>query len=169
MGSEIASLQKIAKRWGGEIRQVSEAEFAKVKARLRSFSEAPFSAQDLGVDWHRRRILYVDDPGWAAIIHEMGHTFACDIHPTNSDEFEFLGWEFLMAQHIGADLAEWVKQNKDYQVSAEDFDPMCKGKGESFAQIGDLTKTQFDSMIQTRIEVAKQIGLTRGNKPRAIR
>ncbi len=69
------------------------------------------------MDWHRK-VIYADPSTKAAdIIHEMGHVFACKVNPERSEEYLFLGWEYVVALSIGMTEPEWAEQMKDYMVT----------------------------------------------------
>lgn len=159
-------LEALCQRLGGSLQRVTPAEFEVLK-RQPGFSRAPASPGH-GLDWDARRIYAVDsliNPG--AIIHEMGHVFASDLPPYCSNEFDWLGWEIVVARHMRC-YRQWSQQNKDYAINelvlggawiAMDGD-----------EWGDLSRAKQRLLARDRIAAAKQLGsLTRQGMPRALR
>lgn len=123
----MEKLASLALSWGGEIRKVTREEFERMADRQEpEFSSAPFTSYDLGISRSEKLIVYTsdDDVEWGDVIHEMGHTFA-DLRDLLFDhgvgpmvsEWDFFGWEFVLAKHIGGDMDEWAKSMSEYAVT----------------------------------------------------
>lgn len=71
-----------------------------------SLDQAPFSSW-LGVDYPNKTVYLTKDAHLGEVIHEMGHVFASLRTPNFSEEYDFFGWEFTVAQKVGL-VEEWV-------------------------------------------------------------
>jgi hypothetical protein len=151
---EVRALRKLAKSWGGDIVRVSPEKF-KAEARGKDFFEAPFTNAKLGVLWKTKKVLFVGDVPWGFLTHELGHLFASAENPERSKEFDFFGWEIVLARMVG-DLAEWEKTNKDYIVTN------C---GRSLREV---TKLQKDQVYKERIRRAEDLGILKNGIPVSI-
>lgn len=164
--SAIAKLRPIARSWGGDIIEVSALRFNRLfnwqethDNRRHQFSPAPF------IEWHGvlydKKLLFVV-PRHAspnALIHEMGHVFACLTPPDdNLDETSFLAWEVLLARSVGL-YREWSLGNSTYAVD---------GNGSEWSQVSASVKAKV-----VRESLAQAIGLGSVDPdtltPRAIR
>ena len=83
--TEIDVLRTWARRHGGDIVRVAPKDFAHVK-QLPSFSDAPFSSNDIGVHWRSARVVYAGATLWTEFVHELGHCFASRVGI--DDQFE---------------------------------------------------------------------------------
>lgn len=112
----LSKLREIAKTWGGDIVELSHEDFL-AREEEETFSVAPFVNDDLGVDYNRKEVVFSSKrpPTWCAVVHELGHVFACSEEPLESNEFAFFGWEYILAKRIGG-AQEWCAANKDYGV-----------------------------------------------------
>jgi hypothetical protein len=115
--------------------------------------EAPFTSL-LATDWNRKKIYHVDSH-WADIIHEMGHVFAARTDPNNCCEYDFFGWELMLARRVGS-LVAWVKRNEEYLV--EDVQPL-----------GALTPTVRRALLHERVAVVRELGLVIDDMPQSVR
>jgi len=163
MAREIQKLRRLARKWGGDLVKVGDKEWGAIKEerltnRTHPFYEANFTHLDLGVHWPTRRIIYRGEVLWAEVIHEMGHTFATENDPDSTDEWEWFGWEYALVQLIGGNVEEWVKHNKDYQISEHGGD-----------LFGDLRPRTREKVLAERVAHGKEIGIidARG-RPRAV-
>jgi hypothetical protein len=159
MAREIQKLRALARRWGGDLVEVSEKEWDRLKETrvshhgpgTRSFHEAPFTGRDLGVHWPSRRVIYHGEVQWVEVIHEMGHAFATPKDPDSTDELDFFGWEYSLVKAIGASEYEWVTHNKDYGVYGVDE----KVQGE----FGDLSPKQQTELLKKLVAKGKELGI----------
>lgn len=157
MCREIELLRAQCRAWGGDIIEVSGVEFVDwfgqdVPRALDAFSEAPFTSFDLGVHWSSRTIIFSrfpkDSPTyllWVAIVHEMGHVFACPDVPENSNEFSFFGWEHQLVKHVVGDVEPWYRGQRDYGVDGGDF--------------GDLPREKQEAIVQEKIAEGIALGI----------
>lgn len=179
----MLQLQALALSWGGEVKEVPtwrgpslpNGEIAVVSAAIEtfrrtyiakgSFSEAPFSGNDLGIVWEKKQVLFCGAVLWYEVVHEMAHVFACLREPNNSNEWDFFGWEYAMAKMLKG-VPEWKAENGDYVVTMPADGPY-RGAGRDFKV---LTSKEQVTLIRDRVQVAKAAGLLDSNlKPKAIR
>lgn len=170
MNSELKALRNYARRWGGDLSEVTPAEFATLfryqdAQKHTLYHRAPFSSSDLGIDWDNKQILYSADVYWPEVIHEMGHVFACKVIPNHADEAIFFGWEYTLAQRVG-DIRAWVRSNADYVIQAYDG----KSVQEDLRDFGKLSSQERESTLKYHVGLSKEHGLigSRG-APLAIR
>jgi hypothetical protein len=151
--------------------------YERLKARLKTLgiklvikpeldSSCPFSC-DFDIDYKRKRLLftgdlYKGDPEatmrvLGGLIHEAGHLVASLEKPRDSEEFNFLGWEFALAIELGL-LPDLLAQHEFYMVDLEDM-----------SEIKDLNEDRLSELIEERIDYARSIGLVIGDKAVAIR
>lgn len=157
----IKSLARHARRWGGRIVEYSDAEYRRVKHQF-GWSEAPFHPGNLGVNWPGKVIgIAAGAIDWPAVIHEMGHVFASRLKPDRSAEWEFLGWEIVLARQY--DLPFYRRCNHDYGIE-------WSWNGNHYPTIGDLSDSAWAAFCEEHIALAKGDGLiNRHGKPVAIR
>jgi len=153
MAREIQKLRRLARKWGGDLIRVSKAKWAEFKEekltdRTHPFYEAPFTSNDLGIHWPTRRVVYCGEVHWPEVIHEMGHTFATNECPDHDEEFNWFGWEYALAKHIGGNIAEWVHHNKDYGI----FD-------DASGEFGDMTPKAREKLLRERIAKGQELGI----------
>lgn len=136
MGTYVRQLGRLCRKWGGELRLVSqdtyedmfcvwprtagqtmyEAMQAKAKKLGPFLSEAPFTDWH-GIDWKNKIVFVVEGKERIdAIIHEMGHIFAAPKMPDACDEWGFFGWEISLAKHLDC-FDIWSRGNADYSVA----------------------------------------------------
>lgn len=128
MRKHIDALRKKCQEWGGDLIRVplptllpGEVEYERIRRwryKGHLIEEAPFcKRQPLGVIYSQKLICYSGRrPPWYEVIHEMGHVFASRSRPALSSELSFLGWEYVMAQHLTDDLRKWFQWMEDYNV-----------------------------------------------------
>lgn len=151
----LKKLAALAKRWGGQLLQVSQGEYDRMKNDP-DFSEAPFTESDLGINHSKKIIAYVDpETPWYQVVHEMAHVFACEAEPHESEEFAFFGWEVALAKKFKG-LAEWLDGNKDYGVNP-------------YLDFGMMEADAKDALIKERLACSQQLGLVKRGQPVAIR
>ena len=159
----ISRLQSLTEKWGGSFLRANWYDWRTCPVGI---IEAPFASYPLGVNFNMKVIAF--DPKrvkWQHIIHEMGHVFASDNHPEKTDEYQFLGWEYIIAKQVGGSMREWHEQNGEYEVHDDVIKiTTCWHK---------LTKKDRSRIIKDRIDEAVNIGILRpeGRKliPVAIR
>lgn len=153
----LQALKELARKWGGDIIEISQVEF---NARLMEnlLEDAPFSSHSLGVDYDAKVVYYSEDdpPPWWEMVHEMGHVFACRERPQVCDEYTFFGWEYAVFKMLGAIEGGWTEAQKYYQI----------GNGDDF---GDLSAEEQAAIVSERVATAEAFGLIVGGKPVAIR
>lgn len=135
----LKRLARKCRQWGGDL-QYREREFFDHHNKSsevyedRLFCAAPFTGWDLGVIHRDQRVLYGSHaepeqvPVYAtSLIHEMAHCFASLVPPNrmiakddDSNEFQFFGWEFLLARQIGLSIKDFYVGNQDYSVDHGD-------------------------------------------------
>lgn len=173
MNSELKALRNYARRWGGDLREVTPAEFATLfrdqdPQKHAQYHRAPFSSSDLGVDWGNKQVLYSArrPVRWPEVIHEMGHVFACTVIPHDADEAIFFGWEYTLAQRIG-NLRTWIRSNADYVIQAYDGERVQE---DDLRDFGKLSSKERESTLKYHVGLSKEHGLigSRG-APLAIR
>ncbi len=149
-------LQELARSWGGNLVEVLHEDPV---WECSSVDGAPFSGK-LGLDHAAKKIYVIEDAELGGIIHEMGHVFACNTPPYKSDEYDFFGWEFMVAVKLDL-VAEWLQNTSDYAVG-----------GDSIMDIDDFGAMDIDSqsdLIEERVQHARELGLIVGEEPVAIR
>lgn len=125
------------------------------------YSFAPF-VDGHAIHWQRKEVL-VDASRLqlGAILHEMGHVFACQEDPNTDgglDELEWLGWEIALARAVGC-YDVWDRQNGNYQVLLEE--------GREWGQLDVATKLRFGA---ERMQTARELGLLDADfRPLAVR
>lgn len=165
----LAKLQRMAKRWGGEVVVETTRRFDPMHPYLIldrvDVSTAPFDSY-YAINWHERRVLI--DPVVAgrvsipSVIHEMGHVFASRRSPNNlrCDETSWLGWEYLIAKRVGCIMADWHGWHDGYGLGSlyDGYD------------YGALSKREQQEAITYAIAAGKHHGnITADGRPRAVR
>lgn len=156
--SPIDQLRKLCHRWGGEFVELSQSAYDDVRhfkgeqkrvfgPHRGPFYEAPFSSERLGVFWKARKLVYSGDVYWTEVIHEMGHLFASSKNPDRSDEFNFFGWEYLLAKRVG-DPEEWIKTNRHYGVSHRGSE-----------EFGSLNPKEQKQLLAEQVKCGKKLGI----------
>lgn len=157
MTPQVAKLTEIVRAWGGNIVQISPEQMG-LQEEAPGFSGAPFTRQ-LGIDWSRK-IVYHVDAHWADLIHEIGHVFATLADPDACQEFDFLGWEFVLAKKIGGSLATWIKKNAEYVVGLENI---------AVTPLRQLKPSDRAYLFRERVATARMNGIVVGWEPVAVR
>ncbi len=157
--SPIQQLGDLIDSWGGELLKVDPRMYSAYCSRQfktrNCFFPAPF-AHSLGISWTQKKVVYVGSSTKIGdLIHETAHTFACRRTPPRSKEFDFFGWEGLLAKKLDVDL-EWRHSHRDYVVGA-------------YVDFGSLTATKQDQIVDQRIRFAKNLGLIQNGEPVSIR
>jgi hypothetical protein len=153
--ARIAKLKALAASCGGSLTEVSKEDFREMESE-RSLVRAPFTSELLGINFHTKEVIFAGKVGESSIIHEMGHVFATDQEPRYATEWDFFGWEYAMARHIGLPVKTWLNSNADYGVN----------DGQDLSTLNDR---QICAMIHDRVRVARKAGIVKGFKPLAVR
>lgn len=169
--SRLTRLKRLSKRLGGEIKELTSHEFKSLRDKYSviqyskngiGFSEAPFTNKLLGLDYANHIVYVGEECSISGIIHEMGHAFACQDPPDISDEFDFFGWEYLLAKKLGIE-ADWQSNNKDYGLGCTS--DLFKNQGLDFRKYGqhlhfrELDEADLETLLSNRITVGKQRGI----------
>ncbi len=147
----LAALQELARQWGGDVVEVSFDDPLWDKLDV-----SPFSAW-LGVDYPNKRVYGTKEADLGEIIHEMGHVFASRRSTNFSEEYDFFGWEFAVAQKVGL-VGEWLESSGNYSVGCTDF-----------AEFEVLTPDQQSDLLEERVQYAVSIGLIVDGEPVSVR
>lgn len=151
MRKEIATLRKIAQSWGGDIFRVTQKTFDRLGGERPPRQRGPFYVgpfgddEVVGIDWAGRRVYYVSVT-WPTLIHEMAHAFAVTDPPDDSDDLEFLGWEWAMVAHIKADKEAWLKSMQYYGLDNGDY-------------LGDLSRKQQLRLLDSKVRACIKKGM----------
>lgn len=148
MTGPLAYLSCLCRRWGGQLKLVSAAEFADWAGGPRR-SVHPFGHH--AIDRAARRVVAVRgrvNPG--TVVHEMGHVFLDEGEgePDATDELDWLGWEIVLAKRAGCYLT-WSKQNAPYGVRLDGF----------LFEWGALTSSERRRVSAERIAYAQELGI----------
>jgi hypothetical protein len=84
------------------------------------------------------------------IIHELGHLIVN--RDTTSPEFDFMGWEFAVAQKYNI-LEEWLLGSKDYTVDDDG------------TEFGSLTPKESSELLEERLKRAVELGYIVNGEP----
>jgi len=180
----LKKLRRKARKWGGDIQKVTEAEWAALTSEdpgigLLGSIQAPFTNWDLGAHF-KSKIVYFglychpqDIEHFATgIIHEMGHVFASLVQPYDlpktykgreHDEFDFFGWELTLAKEVGLTLSQFCAGNADYAVTDNGDDIG------GIARDGKDGQTELRRIFRERVVFAEKLGLIQHGKAVAIR
>lgn len=145
-------LSRMVRRWGGEVVRLTQEQYYYL-GRQAGVSEAPF-AVELAVNYEKKAI-YCVAPAWYELVHEMGHVFASRKSPRQSNDFDFLGWEWMLARQLKG-VRKWIEGNADYGVNPEE-------------DLGDLTPIQVRKLLQERLDDAIQQGIVVKGRAVSIR
>jgi hypothetical protein len=156
----LEHLQAMARDWGGEIvhapRAFGETPDIFESSRGDRIWYCPFD-KGFAIEFDDRRILTRDAaPNLGSLIHEMGHTFACASVPSKSREFEFFGWEYVVARKAGC-LEEWLASNAEYRLETPPSD------------FGAMSPTAQSRVLAERVVFAGRNGLIKGGAPVCVR
>ncbi len=161
-------LFRMIRGWGGKTIPVTVKNWNVMQADgSETISFCPFDSW-CGIDYKQKALVYVSarvsDIG--VMIHETGHIFACKNEPYNSHEFDFFGWEYVMAQKLGA-MAEWEKSTAAYGINYNDS---LNGL-QHYDEYGDLLnkpgpKKRF---LKERLKESRELGLIVRGQPASIR
>lgn len=146
----LTYLARLCRRWGGEIVFMPKADFHALHFKLSADDGLTIGPDgNHAVDRPNRRILAVEHQhNVGTLIHEMGHAFLAEAAPSNPGEFDWLGWEIVLARRAGC-YRVWSKQNAGYAMNLE----------EGEREWGELTAEQLRRVIADRIDYARKIGI----------
>ncbi len=115
---------------------------------------SPFDGA-IGLDWDGK-VVYssahakTDSPEtWCGLIHELGHAVASTHPPDDSPEFDFFGWEYIVAKKCGLTRAEFIDGNGGYGTQLNGVSK----------RIEYLSLREFNAVISDRKKVALASGL----------
>lgn len=146
----LGYLARLCRRWCGKI----------VFMPHEAFRSLPYNAPDTdgltrspdmvhAIDWPNRKVIAVDHRhNVGAIIHEMGHLFLEEGRPSATEEFDWLGWEIVLARRARC-YRVWDKQNAEFVLNLE-------GRARSW---GDLARSEKARLAADRIDHAQAIGI----------
>ncbi len=147
----LAPLQALVQSWGGDLKQVESDD-----PLWDHIAAAPFSSW-LGVDHKRKVIYYTKEAQPGEVIHEAGHVFASSRTPNFSEEYDFFGWEFVVAVKVGL-VDEWLETTGNYTIGGTDF-----------VEFEDMTIDEQSDLLEERVQHARSLGLIQGDEPMSIR
>lgn len=153
------ALMELVQSWGGDIRYAGWDE--ELPGRTEG---APFSAW-LAIDYDNK-LVYVRGPldleELGGLIHECAHVFACHEHPRAAAEYDFLGWEFIVARKVDL-LPAWLASMTHY-VIVHDAETGME------ATFDELSVDEQSDALEERVAFAIEQGLlTPDGEPLSIR
>lgn len=151
MTGPLGYLSRLCRRWSGELVLMSEPEFRALPFNAPWVDDGITRGPDdnHATDRPRRKVIAVDgmaNPG--AIVHEMGHCFLSEGNPSNDGEFDWLGWEIVLARRARC-YRIWSAQNAEYLINTN--------LGER--TWGTLTADRRRCLITDRIDWAMSLGI----------
>ena len=151
MAVEIKKLKGLCKRFGGELLKVTQRQYQKLRKDAvpvdgyKTFFDAPFTGNDLGIHWPSKTIVYSGKVFWWEVVHEMGHTFAQQVNPNDcEDESDFIGWEYLLVKQVG-DLRPWLEANERFSIGDQD--------------LGELTRDEQIDYLENAVLRGQELGI----------
>ena len=150
----IQELRRRVEEWGGRLELVNDVDEIAGNYETSGVSPAPFE-YDLGVS-HKRKIIYYEATllqrraAIGGLVHEAAHVFACRDEPGFSEEYDFLGWEWLFAREVGL-LEEWMLSMNNYALAASESD-----YSEDFEYLSDEARSD---LFEERYQHAEKLGL----------
>lgn len=157
MTRSLAYLSNLCRRWGGSLVLLPEPEFSELNYQSPGVSGAPDGWH--AIDLRRRYVMSAEgrvNPG--AVIHEMGHLFLKEGHPTTGYELDWIGWEIALARRAQC-YEVWSRQNADYLIDVD--------AGREWRHIRGRRRQK---LIADRIAHAKSIGIvSQGGEPLCTR
>jgi hypothetical protein len=160
---EILAMRKMARSWGGDIVRVGAQAYKNLPTKgthAPKFYPSPQDS-DLGVDWCGRRVIVSGKVCWIDVLHELGHAFAVEESPEDIDDDNvFLGWEYAMVKHIGADSEFFRTQNQYYVLENGDY-------------LGDFSKSRQIRILEGQVRKCIKAGMVSSGgvplcKPRIV-
>lgn len=151
----IVKLKRRARAWGGRLIEIKNGE-----GRPYGMQQAPFSSKRIGVCYSEKIVYYSRECFIPEIIHEMGHVFACNHKPMNSDEWSFFGWEWILAKAIGLTQSEFATGNYNY---------LAYDSNQSLFEVGKMSPKFLQKVLADAIVSSKENGLIVRNRAKAIR
>lgn len=105
--------------FGGTLKLISPKEYTANyadKSTCSDFYHCPLSSY-LGIDWIKVQLVGVrSNLNVGAVIHEMGHLFASNTNPSDTDtEFDFFGWEIALARELRC-YSLWSTDSANYII-----------------------------------------------------
>lgn len=153
----IVKLKRRARAWGGRLIEIKKGD-----GRPYGMQQAPFSGKRIGECYSEKIVYYSRECLIPEIIHEMGHVFACNHKPMNSDEWSFFGWEWTLAKTIGLTQSEFVDGNYDYAA-------YWPADSRQLQSVGDLKLSSLKEVLADAVASSKENGLIVRGRAIAIR
>lgn len=138
----LLKLRDVARQLGADIRVDVEKE-GDSPCPFDSALSLRFASTEIILNARWCGIQALEDETVGSIIHELGHLLVA--RNTFSPEFEFLGWEFLLAEYCGL-LGPWYLHMQNYGVPF-------------FQEFGSLSPDQQSELLEERVYHAKERGL----------
>ncbi len=161
----LRRLRALIRPWGGTI-QIIDRSQEDALVDQRHYYACPFA--DGGVSF-TKKICYLRGPirksKVAEVIHELAHIFASDRNPNRATEFNFLGWEMVVADTINLPRGPWRIGNANYQLhSLQDPKPPWA------RDVGDCTDAELELLYQDRLKEAQKLGsVSKDGEPLSVR
>jgi hypothetical protein len=149
----MEALRSLVESWGGHFEHVTLSDPIWDSEEVAAAQYSAF----LGVDYGRKIIYTVDGFCPGEVLHEVGHVFASLHNPAFAEEYDFFGWEFVVAQKVGL-VEEWLKGTGNYSVG-----------GTSFIEFEEMTIEEQSDLIEERVQRAVALGLIVGGEPVSVR
>jgi hypothetical protein len=165
ISNEINRLADFTRMLGGNFDILTQKEFTykKIMDDMEVFpSHLLRKEPKLGCSWEDQVIYLCKDDfnlHWRWVLHEIAHVFASMNPPGISEDFKFLGWEYVVAKELKLNLVEW-KDTVNYAV------PTFSGWPVS---LKDLSQEDFDILMTKRVEIAESYGAIWNGIPIAVR
>ncbi len=116
MTPAIQYLARQCLKWGGALVLLTDEQFCELGI-VDMRGQRTLGPDGLhAIDLLARTVYAVAERADAgAIIHEMGHLFLAEGHPSTTYEPDWLGWEIALAKRAGC-YRIWSKQNAAYEL-----------------------------------------------------
>ena len=156
--TSLEKLSEICRSWGGRILHINKGLFKNFfswrdagpgRVLLDDYSDAPFTSY-VGVN-HKRKTIYIAKPDVnpGEIVHEMGHVFATNKAPEQTEEWVWFGWEFALARKTGC-IKQWMRSCNLYQVGTE----ALNGSTKDIIDFGGLNVKDRRKVLLERLDLA---------------
>jgi hypothetical protein len=170
----LARLSHVCRRWGGQLQILTKQQFDQqfrtdtstsriYRSRRYGVSVAPFVPDGvrLGCIYSQKIVALVPHRSLHCcyVLHEMAHVLACRQPPDESDEFDFLGWEWVMAKRFGVSCRQWRFLNRDYGLGAEYG---CQ-------TLGKVPLPTFKKVMKKMMARGARVGNLKDGRPTAVR
>lgn len=105
---------------------------------------SPFSSF-CGIDWKAKKLYLTDEADPGDLIHELAHLLATDKPLKKQEEFDFFGWEYILAKQLGV-YDWWLGTIQNYYVTPE-------------REFGELSQKEQRQVLRERKEYALKMGM----------